>query len=236
MYNINVPEHVENESAYISGANARIRANAAIGARRRWFAAETDAERLHDWLLGTGEFSNWYTKDGVRMTDADLEANDGYPGMDADLVVNPLTRGMFAGGFGDFILKMRDTVLDRGALTEKQAVAVRASLARTEKWVGEADARRAKSRAKDQGSEFVGSIKERREWTLNIRKVFSFESDFGTVYINLCDDGEGNVIVCKGGKSLGEDRSTVRVKATIVKHEERDGVKQTLINRPALLD
>ena len=40
MVNINVPDHVENEQAYIAAAEARIAANALKGKRSRWLAED----------------------------------------------------------------------------------------------------------------------------------------------------------------------------------------------------
>ncbi len=51
-------------------------------------------------------------------------------------------------------------------------------------------------------------------------------------YYNIMKDAAGNVIVGKGTKRYGEKGDTIKVKATVVKHDVRDGVKQTVINRP----
>lgn len=214
---INVPKFVENEVAYVAAARARIAANAAKGARARWFAAVEDASRLHDWLVQSGEFTGTYVPD-----------EDGYERLQAD----PRTLGMFAGGFGSVLLDLRDTMLEHGHLTVRQTQVVRDALARAEQRIIDAAARREAARARDSVSEFVGEIGERRDWTLTIRKVISFDGEFGTVYINLMNDAQGNVIVGKGTKSYGVAGQTINVKATIVKHDTREGVKQTMINRP----
>lgn len=214
---INVPEHVENEVAYVAAARARIAANAAKGARARWFAGTEDASRLHDWLLQTGEFAGSY-----------VTGKDGYQHFEAD----PRTLGMFAGGFGTVLLDLRDTMMDNGNLSVRQTQVVRDALARAEKYIADAAVRREAALARDAVSVFVGEIGERRDWTLTIRKVISFDGEFGTVYINLMNDAQGNVIVGKGTKSYGVAGQTINVKATIVKHDTREGVKQTMINRP----
>ena len=61
--------------------------------------------------------------------------------------------------------------------------------------------------------------------------INAFESQFGYTYINICKDADGNVVVYKGSNRF-EEGETVRVKATVKSHEERDGVAQTLIARP----
>ena len=55
-FSINVPDHVENEQAYIKAAQARIEGNARRGRRIRWLAAHPDAQRVDDFLNQCGEF------------------------------------------------------------------------------------------------------------------------------------------------------------------------------------
>ena len=69
------------------------------------------------------------------------------------------------------------------------------------------------------------------ELTLTCEKVFEFEGQFGVTFINICRDPSGNVVVYKGSNGF-ERGETLRVKATIKAHDERDGVAQTLISRP----
>lgn len=80
-------------------------------------------------------------------------------------------------------------------------------------------------------SRHIGTVGERRDFVLTIVATPSFESQYGTMTINICDDAAGNVVVYKG-KRLGEKGATVTLKATVKAHGERDGVAQTIINRP----
>jgi hypothetical protein len=231
MYNINVPDHIENEAAYIRGAHAHIRANAAKGRRTKWLARDEDAQRLMDWLSSAGEFAGWFEIDGVRVSKEECEASES-AWNDSKWVHHPATYGMFQNDFGQFLLGLSKSITEFGALTEKQAQVVRDGLARKEQWVVEAAKNRAAALEADRQSVFVGELKERRDWVLTISKVFSYDGEWGTTYTNLMKDAAGNVVVGKGTKCFGKEGSTIKVKATVVKHETRDGVNQTIINRP----
>jgi uncharacterized protein (DUF3820 family) len=100
--------------------------------------------------------------------------------------------------------------------------------------IAKRDADKAARRAADLASVHVGVEGERREFCLKVAKVLRFEGQFGFTYINICHDEDGNVVVYKGsnGWTQGE---TCRCKATVKKHDQRDGVNQTLICRPALV-
>lgn len=81
-------------------------------------------------------------------------------------------------------------------------------------------------------SAHVGEVGDRMQFDLRIKFVRSFDSQFGIVYINVCEDSNGNIIVYKGSNCLGEKGANVSVIASISEHGEREGVKQTFIKRP----
>lgn len=113
-----------------------------------------------------------------------------------------------------------------GGLTEKQALAVRNIIAKNAE-------RKAAYRAEALTKVHVGTVGERREFTLTVVHIHAFEGQFGYVFINILNDAEGNVVVYKGSKELGEKGATLTLKATVKEHGERDGVKQTIIARPS---
>jgi methyl coenzyme M reductase beta subunit len=113
-----------------------------------------------------------------------------------------------------------------GGLTEKQALAVRNIIAKNAE-------RKSAYRAEALTKVHVGTVGERREFTLTVVHVHAFEGQFGYVFINILNDAEGNVVVYKGSKELGEKGTTLTLKATVKEHGERDGVKQTIIARPS---
>ena len=208
---------IDHPAAYEAAIRARIKANASKTRRKNWFAAHPDAQRLWDWLYGHGDFEDKYNEWG-------------------DLVKsNPLRNGIFSGDFGKVLLEMREALEEWGGLTDKQTDLVRRALVRAEERVAKAAQRREERIAADRaGSRHVGAVGERREFTLTVGKVFSFEGTYGITYINICKDADGNVIVYKGSNGF-EEGETLTVKATVKAHDERDGVAQTLIARPKVI-
>ena len=95
-----------------------------------------------------------------------------------------------------------------------------------------ADAERA---AKGARSKHVGVVGDRHRLVLNVRLVRSFESVYGIIWLHVCDDQDGNVVVYKGSKELAARGETVTVDATVTEHGEREGVKQTIIKRPKIV-
>lgn len=206
-YAIRVPEGIENEQAYIKGAEARIRHNAYKTAAKNWRIKHADAERLHDFLFQCGEFED--RKD--------------------------ITGGLFAGEFGEIILSLRNQLLERGGLSDKQTEIVRNSLIKRVKWAAE---REEKRRNEDAASDHVGTVGERRSFDLTCIFVTSYESQFGTTYVHGFKDDFGNVIIHKGkaicvNGGIISKGDKVRLTATIKSHSHRESVKQTLITRPS---
>lgn len=211
---VNVPDHVnpDNEFAYVNAAVGRIASNWVRGNIARWNAAHADAQRLRDWLLSEGEFYGTYDDHGNHRP-------------------HPLAiRGN--GGFTDLLRKLATDLRDCGNLSDKQTQIVRDALARQETFVAE---RKAKFAAQDAGSQHIGTAGKREVFTLTIQWVKYFEGAFGATYIHGLKDAAGNVVIYKGSKCLGERGVTLTVKATVKEHGERDGVKQTIISRPAAI-
>lgn len=81
-------------------------------------------------------------------------------------------------------------------------------------------------------SDHVGVVGDRHQFNLTIRFVKSFETAFGMLFIHVMDDTQGNVVVYKGSKELGEKGQSLSLVATVSEHGEREGIKQTIIKRP----
>ena len=209
---INVPDHVnpDNEFTYVNAAVSRIAGNWVRGNRTRWFAAHADAQRLQDWLLSQGEFAGTYDDNGNHRA-------------------HPFAiRGN--GGFIDLLHKLAADLDECGGLSDKQTDIVRNALARQATFVAE---RKTKFAAQDASSQHIGIVGKREVFTLTINWVKYFEGAFGATYIHGLKDAAGNVVIYKGSKCLGEKGASVTVKATVKEHGDRDGVKQTIISRPA---
>ena len=228
-------EAVRNPSAYAAAIERRIKQNAAITRRRQWEAGNPDHERLNAWLNQVGEFRSVCT-----CGQSDAEHRDQYGGCWAELsdqcrdVPHPATRGIFSGDFGSFLLKLADQLNESGGLSDSQTTVVRNALARTEQRIAERAAQREAQRAADATKAHVGAVGERRNFTLRVERVMSFESQYGVTFINLCRDADDNIIVYKGsnGWEAGEQ---LTVKATIKEHGVYNGAPQTLIQRPTVI-
>jgi len=207
-YTIKVPEYVENEAAYIRAAQGSIAANARKGRYARWIASEPKAAIIDNFLHCAGDFAPVRLDNGLSKNHALVTA-----------------------AVGNFYYAMRDALDEYGSLTEKQTAAVVAMMERAQtrldnraKAIAEAAAR----------SSHIGAIKERRDFELTIKLRTGFDGSFGYVHVFVMEDSAGNVVVYKGSVVLGERGDTVKVKATIKAHGERDGIAQTIITRPAL--
>lgn len=96
-------------------------------------------------------------------------------------------------------------------------------------------------------SNYVFEEKQRVEMNLTLDKVMLFDNMFGTVFFHIFSDKNGNKIVWKTNtgrltKIVGgiftavEDGEAVKCKATVKKHSEYKGIKQTEVSRLALIE
>jgi len=85
-------------------------------------------------------------------------------------------------------------------------------------------------------SQHVGTIKERREFTLKVNRVMALAGGFGVTYLHLMEDADGNRFKWFGTTtSLDESEDFVTVKATVKNHGEYKGIKETILNRVVAL-
>ena len=205
--------HIEHEAAYEAAIDRNIRINGNKTRAAKWLATPEGA-RANDFLFEMGEFEPTYRADGH---------------FDA---LHPVVKA----SLGDFYGKMRSSVNEWGGLTEGQTKAVLGMIARGEARVAErAKAREDARQADADKSGWIGTVGERRDFSLVIRMVVEIEGQYGYSYLHVLHDAAGNVVVYKGTKVLGERGMRVVVKATVKEHDVRDGVKQTKIGRPVAL-
>lgn len=108
----------------------------------------------------------------------------------------------------------------------------------------EAMKRKAEKEAKQEAetaSEYVGEIGKRQTFEIaEMKLVTSWDTMYGTTWLYKFSDMSGNVLVWFASSPLEtvEEDGTckpvsqvTRIKATVKDHNERDGVKQTIINR-----
>lgn len=80
-------------------------------------------------------------------------------------------------------------------------------------------------------SEYVGQIKERLTIsTATATLVTSWETDYGVTYLYKFTDKAGNVFIWKAS-SKQDVTACMTLKGTVKEHNERDGVKQTVLTR-----
>lgn len=224
---------IENEARYNAAIDRRIKANRAKGGRLRWFAANEDAQLIHDWLFGCGQFQAQWNLDPRCSLD-----EDGYPdhcfevgGQDYRCKCSRKPHPMTAYNGGEFLGKMRAAVDEWGGLTAGQHAAVRRCYDRAVEKLATRDQRIAEQKAADATTSHIGKVGDRINLTLTVERVLSFDGQYGTTFFNICRDADNNVVVYKG--SNGWSRGDVVIcKATIKAHDYRDGTPQTIISRP----
>lgn len=141
--------------------------------------------------------------------------------------------GAFMGYSDDFMGKMAESFYKWGKLSPKQCEAILkgidARAARKAEWAD-------KKAAIDATRQHVGTVGEKITMTIKVVHVVILEGSYGTTYINICEDENNNTIIYKGNaKGFPEKGETATVIATIKEHGVREGVKQTVIQRPKLV-
>jgi len=143
---------------------------------------------------------------------------------------------------GTFLSKMAYALDTYGKLTPNQTDAVRRSMAqaadRKAEWADKKAALNAKR-------VHLGEVGAKLTVTLTIVHVVTLESAYGTSYLYICEDADQNVVVYKGnsgafffkadGDGLRGKGDSLTVTAVVKEHGVRDGVKQTVIQRPKLV-
>ncbi len=138
----------------------------------------------------------------------------------------------YAAGFVGSLAKAFD---DFGKLTPKQVEAVRKMIAdraaRKAEWAN-------KQAALNATRQHLGTVGEKITLTLTIKKIIDLESLYGWTALCICEDEAQNVVIYKGkSKAFDIDRDnpdnrTITITAIVAAHGVRDGVKQTIIQRP----
>lgn len=95
-------------------------------------------------------------------------------------------------------------------------------------------------------SEYVGTVKERFETQVTVKRVAEFDTEYGLMRIIVLLDLDGNILVWK--TSTGYDLANYyydnldsglthifKIKATVKEHQEYKGAKQTAITRVVIL-
>lgn len=113
-----------------------------------------------------------------------------------------------------------------------------------EKYQKELDRRAAREAEREahKGSEYVGEVGKRMTFEIaEMQCVTSWLTQYGRTYLYRFTDTKGNVLVWFSSGVFGkwdddtqryiEHENVTRIKATVKSHNERDGIKQTIITR-----
>lgn len=84
-------------------------------------------------------------------------------------------------------------------------------------------------------SEHFGEAGKRDTYELTVIGESSFQSNFGTTSIYRMRDANGNVAVWFTASGSLEVGKTYKLKATVKKHDDYKGIKQTVLTRCSLL-
>ena len=134
-------------------------------------------------------------------------------------------------GFGGSLAKALDSF---GKLSEGQVNAVRKILAdraaRKAEWAD-------KQAVLNAAREHLGEVGKKVTLTLTVVHIVVLDGAYGTNYIHICEDADKNVVIYKGKSDLFPVKGeTATIVATVKEHGVREGVKQTVIQRPKLVD
>jgi hypothetical protein len=129
-----------------------------------------------------------------------------------------------------FMGSMAQALDNFGKLTPKQSEAILkgidARAAKRAEWASEKaalDAKRA----------HIGTVGQKVTLTLTTVHIIVLEGMYGSNYIHICEDADQNVIIYKGKSfDFPAKGHTATMTATVKEHGVRDGVKQTVIQRP----
>ena len=147
-------------------------------------------------------------------------------------------RGGIEGYTEDFMGSMAKSFYVFGKLSEKQCQAILKGIdARAMRKAEWAD----KKAVLNANREHLGTIGQKITLTLTIAHIVVLEGTFGTTFIYIMEDADKNIVIYKGNSSIvawtpeGSVRSkgdSLTITATVKEHGVRDGVKQTVIQRP----
>lgn len=123
---------------------------------------------------------------------------------------------------GEFWDGFRESFLSRAvAPTERQIELVNTEVAK---------------RAANAASGFVGAVGDKVTLTVTVERIVGFKTAFGNQYIYICRTDGGNIVTYKGTAHIAGTGETVTLIATVKEHTVYNGAKQTVIQRPKLVE
>lgn len=97
--------------------------------------------------------------------------------------------------------------------------------------------KRAEIEAKKAASKHVGEVGKRSEMILTLHAIRYLDGIYGTVDLHIMEDQDGNAVRWFANTNSGMEKGrTYKVMATVKKHDEYDGCKQTMVNRVKVIE
>jgi hypothetical protein len=227
------------------GYDERVEADYADGTHTttgRLRRVEATADAVGDYLdkkLGPKRMS----RDGVEVTAADLAEAEA-----ALEWIRAQDRNTLQRGDSDYMWNLY-AACARSDMSYRTMGIVCSLIAAYQRAMGRERERKERN-AQFANSQFVGTVKTREVFRLKLTaEPVHYANDFGGSYLHRLEDEAGNQIVWWASNLImlnhetrepGEDAQFwavgdwLNLKATVVKHEERNGIKQTTINRAAI--
>ena len=128
-------------------------------------------------------------------------------------------------GANEFLRSAKQNIAQWGNLSARQVEAVESCFA----VIDRTEAARA-------NSQHVGAVGGKVTLTITVERIIVLESQWGATYITIARDEHGNAITYKGKIDIGRKGDTNTVTASIKEHTVYNGIKQTVIQRPTLLE
>jgi hypothetical protein len=99
---------------------------------------------------------------------------------------------------------------------------------------------KAQERISNEQSKWIGKVGDRAEFTFTVERIIDWTKpdDYPLIYryLHICKDASGNAIKYVGNAAcMPGEGETVTLKATVAAHETYDGIKQTVLSRPAII-
>ena len=127
-------------------------------------------------------------------------------------------------GTNDFLHISAINLAQWGNLTQRQLEAVESCFA----VIDRLEAARA-------NSQHVGAVGDKVTMTITVERVIVLKTQFGTNYITIARDEQGNAVTYKGRINIGDKGDTNTIKASVKEHTVYNGIKQTAIQRPKII-
>jgi len=128
-------------------------------------------------------------------------------------------------GTNEFLRGMALTLAHWGNLTARQVEAVESCFA----VIDRTEAARA-------NSQHIGNVGDKVTLTITVERIIVLESHYGTTYITIARDERGNAVTYKGNSNIGEKGDVNTIKATVKDHTVYNQIRQTVIQRPKVLE